>query len=77
MTKALALPHTRTALEHLAQAVSRLEAALDARGELDAALSAELDAARADQAALRQVVDTVSERLDGAIDRLQTALEED
>lgn len=78
MTKSgLSLPRTRVALESLAQSVGRLEGALAARAQLDEQMVTELEAARAEQEALQQVVGTVSERLDGAILRLQTALEEE
>lgn len=75
-TKSIALPRTQLALERLAQSVIKLETALAERSQLDGGLAAELEAARADQAALQQVVDAVSERLDGAIGRLRSALEE-
>ena len=78
MTKSgLSLPRTRVALERLAQSVGRLEGAVAARTELDERLVSELEAARAEQEALQEVVGTVSDRLDGAILRLQTALEEE
>lgn len=67
-------PRTAEALARLEAAVARIETA--ARGGTgDAALGRELVAARADYAALREVTDTVSGRLDAAILRLQNALE--
>jgi hypothetical protein len=75
LSKSIALPRTQAALERLAQSVIRLEAAVAELGR-DDDMAAELEAARAEQAALQQLVDTVSDRLDGAIGRLRTVLEE-
>lgn len=76
MSKNIDLPKTKAALERLALSVARLERAAAGRAETDARLAAELEAARAEHAALRQVVDQVTARLDGAIGRVQTALED-
>ena len=66
----------RGRLEH---AVAQVEAALDERlkaaGENENALARELEAARQENAALRHANETVSRRLDGAIDRLRAVLE--
>lgn len=68
------------ALERLDQAIARLETALDGRlrrfGEEKAALLQALHEARAKEAQTRSTAETVSARLDSAIERLQTVLEE-
>lgn len=70
----------RTALERLDRAIVRLEGALEARdGRLAAErddLSRDLERARAGEAAAIGKATAVSARLDAAIDRLQTVLEE-
>lgn len=76
MSKSIALPRTQAALERLAQSVIRLETTLAERGRDEDGMAAELEAARAEQAALQQLVETVTERLDGAIGRLRTVLED-
>lgn len=72
----ISLPRTRAALERLAQSVTRLEGVQALHEDADASLAAELAAAQAEHAALQQVVATVSDRLDGAISRLEAALED-
>ncbi len=72
----MSLPRTKAALESLTQSVMHLEGALAIHQGGDSHLAAELAAARAEHAALQQVITAVSERLDGAIDRLQAALED-
>ena len=62
------------AQKHLDEAVARLEAALEARAD-GSRLAQELAAARSRNAALREVTEGVSERLDGAIDRIKAVLE--
>ncbi|MDP6785713.1 MAG: hypothetical protein QF830_06020 [Rhodospirillales bacterium] len=65
--------------ERLEKAVTRLEAALEARdhksGESDAALATSLAAAEAENARLTTLNRAVSGRLDSAIGRLKTILE--
>jgi hypothetical protein len=70
----------KAAMESLDMAIDQLDAALDRR---DARHVAERDeraraweAARAAEAEAKGVADTVSARLDTAIDRLQTVLED-
>ncbi len=58
----------------LDEAVARLEAALEARAD-GSRLAQELAAVRSRNAALREVTEGVSERLDGAIDRIRAVLE--
>ena len=62
------------AQKQLDEAVVRLEAALEARAD-GSRLAAELAAARSQNAALREVTEGVSVRLDGAIDRIRAVLE--
>ena len=62
------------AQKQLDEAVARLEAALAARTD-GSQLTAELVAVRSQNAALREVTEGVSERLDGAIDRIRAVLE--
>lgn len=65
------------ARERLDQAVARLEAALNARGEVgDSKLAEELAAIRSRNAALQEVNEVVSTRLDDAIRRLKSMLTE-
>jgi hypothetical protein len=67
------------AVERLARAVNRLETAAQRRNAQHRTdrtrLAAELAQAREEYAALADVTDRVSLRLDGAIDRLKTVLE--
>jgi hypothetical protein len=67
------------AVERLARAVNRLETVAQRRNSQQQAdrtrLAAELAQAREEYAALADVTDRVSLRLDGAIDRLKTVLE--
>ena len=62
------------AQKQLNEAVVRLEAALEARAD-GSRLAAELAAVRSQNAALTKVTEGVSERLDGAIDRIRAVLE--
>ncbi len=65
------------ARERLEKAVNRLEVALDERLPTvadEGALAGELAAARSENAQLRDINETVSHRLDAAIDRLRTVL---
>ena len=62
------------AQKQLDEAVVRLEAALEARAD-GSQISAELAAVRIQNAALREVTDGVSMRLNGAIDRIRAVLE--
>ena len=68
-----------TALEQLDAALDRLEAALEARLEKEAAdrerLSEELRSLKANHSALQSEARTVSTRLDAAIGRLKAMLE--
>lgn len=69
------LPRSRAALERLAEAVAGLERRLSETGQSNARLAAELAAVKAEKAALQDVVDSVSTRLDGAIERVANLLE--
>ena len=62
------------AQKQLDEAVVRLEAAVEARAD-GGQLAAELAAVRNRNAALREVTEGVSVRLDGAIDRIRAVLE--
>ena len=62
------------AQKQLNEAVVRLEAALEARAD-GSQLAAELAAVRSQNSALTKVTEGVSERLDGAIDRIRAVLE--
>lgn len=62
------------AQKQLDEAVGRLEAALNARAD-ENPLAAELAAVRSQNASLKEVTEGVSERLDGAIDRIRAVLE--
>ncbi len=62
------------AQKQLDEAVARLEAALEARAD-GSQLATKLAAVRSQNAALREVTEGVSERLDGAIDRIRAVLE--
>ncbi len=62
------------AQKQLDEAVARLEAALEERAD-GSQLAVELAAVRSQNAALREVTEGVSERLDGAIDRIRAVLE--
>ncbi len=62
------------AQKRLDEAVARLEAALEARAE-GSRLAQELAAVRSRNAALSEVTEGVSERLDGAINRVRAVLE--
>jgi len=72
-------PRLVQACTRLDKAISRLEAALKAKvpgnGVGNGALTEELAALRDENAALKQTNDTVSCRLDGAIDRLRGILD--
>lgn len=71
---------TMTRLEaaqnRLEAALSRLEAALARAPEQDGDLAAELQRAREDYAALKDLTDTVAGRLDGTIEHLRRLLGE-
>ncbi len=62
------------AQKQLDEAVVRLEAALESRAD-GSPLDAEMAAVRNQNAALRKVTEGVSQRLDGAIDRIRAVLE--
>ncbi len=62
------------AQKQLDEAVARLEAALEARAD-GSQLDPELAAVRSQNAALKEVTEGVSMRLDGAIDRIRAVLE--
>ncbi len=62
------------AQKHLDESVARLEAALETRAD-GSQFAAELAAVRTQNAALKEVTEAVSERLDGAIDRIRAVLE--
>lgn len=61
--------------DRLNQAVTRLEAALEKGGANGSEDTEELEAARAENAVLKELNRTVGRRLDAAIERLQGALE--
>lgn len=69
------LPRSRAALERLAEAVAGLERKLKDTGDSHARVAAELAAAKTEKAALQDMVDSVSARLDGAIERVENLLE--
>ena len=70
------------AQEQMEKAIARLEAAVGSQSEnnetnsTDSAVDNALLGARADYENLRKVTDSVSERLDAAIDWLRSTLEE-
>ncbi len=63
------------ALQRLERAIARLEAAAASRTADNQRLRTEIRQAQGEVARLGQLVDSVSGRLDGAIDRLQSVLE--
>jgi len=73
----------KAALERLDETLDALERAVEERLAREAAgaeerqqLALALDQSRASEARTRQAAQTVSQRLDGAIERLQTVLED-
>lgn len=67
------------AQEQMEKAITRLEAAVKSRGgngSADPDIHDALTSARADYENLRSVTDTVSNRLDAAINRLRATLDE-
>lgn len=70
------LTRTATAVERLGAAIDRLEAATARVGAGDLLLAGELRDARDQQAAMADTTRVVAQRLDSAIDRLRTLLEE-
>lgn len=71
-----ALGRTADAVRRLGAAIDRLEAASARVGAGDLLLAGELRDARDRQALLEDTTRVVAQRLDGAIDRLRTLLEE-
>lgn len=78
-----AMDRVKAALERLDEMLDDLEAAVAEREARDAAAVAErrqlvleLDQSRTAERRTRETATAVSQRLDGAIDRLQTVLEE-
>ena len=78
-----AMDRVKAALERLDEMLDDLEAAVAEREARDAAAVAErrqlvleLDQSRTAERRTRETTTAVSQRLDGAIDRLQTLLEE-
>lgn len=69
------LPRTRAALERLAEAIAGLEHSANQSNQVKAKLAADLAAIKSEKEALQQVVDSVSSRLDGAIERVAALLE--
>ncbi|MGE5505600.1 MAG: hypothetical protein ACM31L_14350 [Actinomycetota bacterium] len=67
---------TEAAVQRLGAAIDRLEAAAARVGAGDLLLAGELRDAREDYARLQDTTRVVSGRLDAAIDRLRTLLEE-
>jgi hypothetical protein len=69
--------HVERAQSRLDQAVNRLEAALNAKApSKDSKLAEELAATRSRNTALQEVNETVSSRLNDAISRLKSMLDE-
>lgn len=71
-----ALSRTEAAVQRLGQAIDRLEAASARVGAGDLLLAGELRDAKDQQAALQDTTRVVAQRLDAAIGRLRTILEE-
>ncbi len=71
-----AFSRTAEAVRRLGNAIDRLEAASARVGAGDLLLAGELRDARDRQAMLEETTRVVAQRLDGAIDRLRTLLEE-
>ncbi|MCR6628954.1 MAG: hypothetical protein NVV74_02245 [Magnetospirillum sp.] len=67
---------TQGAVQRLGAAIDRLEAASARVGAGDLLLAGELRDARDHQALMEETTRVVSQRLDAAIDRLRTLLEE-
>ncbi|WP_338086809.1 hypothetical protein [Magnetospirillum aberrantis] len=70
------LGRTVEAVRRLGAAIDRLEAASTRVGAGDLLLAGELRDARDRQSMLEETTRVVAQRLDGAIDRLRTLLEE-
>lgn len=64
------------AREQLEKAITRLEAALADRPSGDASVDEALSKARAEYRNLRKAADTVSQRIDGVLERLRATLGE-
>lgn len=71
-----ALSRTAEAVRRLGAAIDRLEAASARAGAGDLLLAGELRDARERQAEMEETTREVARRLDGAIDRLRTLLED-
>lgn len=71
-----ALNRTAEAVRRLGAAIDRLEAASARVGAGDLLLAGELRDARDRQMLMEETTRVVAQRLDGAIDRLRTLLEE-
>lgn len=71
-----ALSRTAEAVRRLGDAIDRLEAASARVGAGDLLLAGELRDARDRQSLMEETTRVVAQRLDGAIDRLRTLLEE-
>ena len=71
-----ALSRTAEAVRRLGAAIDRLEAASAPVGAGDLLLAGELRDARDRQLLMEETTRVVAQRLDGAIDRLRTLLEE-
>jgi hypothetical protein len=71
-----ALSRTAEAVRRLGAAIDRLEAASARVGAGDLLLAGELRDARDRQSLMEDTTRVVAQRLDGAIDRLRTLLEE-
>lgn len=71
-----ALSRTAQAVRRLGAAIDRLEAASARAGAGDLLLAGELRDARDRQLLMEETTRVVAQRLDGAIDRLRTLLEE-
>ncbi len=64
------------ARQRLDRAVARLEASVDHVAGGDRGVSDALEAVRVENAALKEAAATAAKRLDAAIDRLRTALDD-
>lgn len=71
-----ALSRTAEAVRRLGAAIDRLESASARVGAGDLLLAGELRDARDRQSLMEETTRVVAQRLDGAIDRLRTLLEE-
>lgn len=69
-------PRVTRARERLERAVAAMEAVIEDRIADSGADESDIDVVRAENRALREATETVSMRLDAAIDRLRAVLDE-